>query len=162
MEQKDFDGCIATCKKGIEKGREAKVDYKLIARSFMRIGNAYKKQGKLEDAIRAYEDSLMEDRSEEVEKLLKQTRALKKKVALCVRPGPGARGCTLLPQAPPDVRYLSVFPLAASLTRYATPLRRPTKRRIVHRSRPRRRVKRAMSSSRPATMRPRWRCTPKP
>jgi len=79
MEQKDFDGCIATCKKGIEKGREAKVDYKIIAKSFLRIGNAYKKLGKLDDAIRAYEDSLMEDRSEEAEKLLKQTRALKKK-----------------------------------------------------------------------------------
>jgi len=79
MEQKDFDGCIAMCKKGIEKGREVKADYKLIARSFMRIGNAYKKQEMLDDAIRAYEDSLMEDRSEEVEKLLKQTRAAKKK-----------------------------------------------------------------------------------
>eukprot|EP00962_Isochrysis_galbana_P036032 scaffold12388_cov122-Isochrysis_galbana.AAC.2 len=88
MEQKDFDGCIATCKKGIEKGREAKVDYKIIAKSFLRIGNAYKKLGKLDDAIRAYEDSLMEDRSEEAEKLLKQTRALKKKVALCVQLSP--------------------------------------------------------------------------
>mmetsp|Transcript_45486 Transcript_45486/g.142289 ORF Transcript_45486/g.142289 Transcript_45486/m.142289 type:complete len:559 (-) Transcript_45486:125-1801(-) len=79
MEKKDFEGCIAMCKTGIEKGREAKADYKLIARSFMRIGNAYKKQGQLDEAIRSYEDSLMEDRSEEVEKLLKQTRAAKKK-----------------------------------------------------------------------------------
>ena len=37
--------CARRCKTGIEKGREAKADYKLIARSFMRIGNAYKKQG---------------------------------------------------------------------------------------------------------------------
>ena len=35
--------------------------------------------GQLDEAIRSYEDSLMEDRSEEVEKLLKQTRAAKKK-----------------------------------------------------------------------------------
>merc|ERR1712060_468718 len=37
------------------------------------------KQNMLAEAIRAYEDSLMEDRTEEIQKLLKQTVALKKK-----------------------------------------------------------------------------------
>jgi len=79
FEMKDYDGCIETCKKGIEIGRAARADYKLVAKSYARIGNAYKKQGMLAEAIRAYEDSLMEDRTEDVQKLLKQTTAAKKK-----------------------------------------------------------------------------------
>uniref|UniRef100_A0A7S0J1D4 STI1 domain-containing protein n=1 Tax=Calcidiscus leptoporus TaxID=127549 RepID=A0A7S0J1D4_9EUKA len=79
MEMKDFDGCVETCKKGIEVGRAARADYKLVAKAYARIGNAYKKQGMLSEAIRAYEDSLMEDRTEEVQKLLKQTSAAKRK-----------------------------------------------------------------------------------
>merc|ERR1712087_903676 len=79
MEMKDFDGCIETCKKGIEVGRSVRADYKLVAKSYLRIGNAYKKQNMLSEAIRAYEDALMEDRTAEVEKLLKAAQALKKK-----------------------------------------------------------------------------------
>jgi len=71
FEQKKHDECIATCKKAIEVGRAARADYKIVAKSFARIGNAYKAQDKYEEAIRAYEDSLMEDRVESVERLLK-------------------------------------------------------------------------------------------
>ena len=52
-----------------------RADYKLVAKAYMRIGNAYKRQGLLDEAIKAFEDSLMEDRTEEVQKLLKQARA---------------------------------------------------------------------------------------
>mmetsp|Transcript_3252 Transcript_3252/g.5469 ORF Transcript_3252/g.5469 Transcript_3252/m.5469 type:complete len:557 (-) Transcript_3252:445-2115(-) len=79
MEMKDYDGCRETCKKGIEVGRSVHADYKLVAKSYLRIGNAYKKQNMLAEAIRAYEDALMEDRTAEVEKLLKAAQALKKK-----------------------------------------------------------------------------------
>merc|ERR1712087_211737 len=64
---------------GIEVGRSVRADYKLVAKSYLRIGNAYKKQNMLSEAIRAYEDALMEDRTAEVEKLLKTTQAMKKK-----------------------------------------------------------------------------------
>ena len=47
LEQKDYDGCIETCKKGIEVGRSVRADYKLVAKAYMRIGNAYKRQGLL-------------------------------------------------------------------------------------------------------------------
>ena len=60
---------------GIKIGREVRADYKLVAKAYMRIGNAYKRQGLLAEAIKAFEDSLMEDRTEEVQKLLKQARA---------------------------------------------------------------------------------------
>merc|ERR1719198_2402364 len=71
FEQKTFDTCIETCKKAIEVGRAARADYKVVAKSFARIGNAYKAMDKLEEAKRAYEDSLMEDRVDDVEKRLK-------------------------------------------------------------------------------------------
>merc|ERR1719440_2570426 len=71
FEQKKFDTCIETCKKAIETGRAARADYKIVAKSFARIGNAYKAMDKLEEAKRAYEDSLMEDRVDDVEKQLK-------------------------------------------------------------------------------------------
>merc|ERR1719316_2618245 len=71
FEQKKFDDCITKCKEAIEVGRSMRADYKVVAKSFARIGNAYKAQDKLEEAKRAYEDSLMEDRVEDVEKRLK-------------------------------------------------------------------------------------------
>merc|ERR1719198_947611 len=70
-EQKKFDECIEKCKKAIEIGRSMRADYKVVAKSFARIGNAYKAMDKLDEAKRAYEDSLMEDRVEDVEKRLK-------------------------------------------------------------------------------------------
>lgn len=71
FEQKQYDSCIETCKKAIEVGRSVHADYKIVAKSFARIGNAYKAMDKFPEAIKAYEDSLMEDRTEEVEKKLK-------------------------------------------------------------------------------------------
>merc|ERR1719152_599970 len=68
---KKHETCIETCKKAIEVGRAARADYKIVAKSFARIGNAYKAMDKLDEAKRAYEDSLMEDRVDDVEKRLK-------------------------------------------------------------------------------------------
>jgi len=80
FEQKDYEGCIEQCKKAIEVGRSERADYKIVGKSFARIGNAYQKMGKLDEAMRAYEDSLMEDRTEEVQKKLKACQATKKKM----------------------------------------------------------------------------------
>lgn len=82
FEQKEYDSCIEKCKKAIEIGRAARADYKVVAKSYARIGNAYKALGKLDDAIRAYEDSLMEDRTADVEKKLKLMQAEKKKAEI--------------------------------------------------------------------------------
>jgi hypothetical protein len=166
MEQKDFDGCIATCKKGIEMGRAAKVDYKVIAKSFLRIGNAYKKQGKLEEAIRAYEDSLMEDRSEEAEKMLKQTRVLKKQVTLRLpsmdtsHVGVCVAATSL--SSSPHVPRLCLTALQPQRFALPPPLCRPTRTRTCLRRRPRRRAKRGTNFSRKESTPRRSRCTPKP
>merc|ERR1719502_2015358 len=79
FEQKAHDKCIETCKKAIEVGRANYADYKIVAKSFARIGNAYKAMDKLDEAKRAYEDSLMEDRVEDVEKRLKNLQKELKK-----------------------------------------------------------------------------------
>ena len=71
-EQKEYEECISKCKEAIEVGRNMRADYKVVAKSFARIGNAYKAQEKWDLAIRAYEDSLMEDRVQEVENRLKK------------------------------------------------------------------------------------------
>jgi len=72
FEQKEYDVCIEQCKKAVEVGRAARADYKIVAKSFARIGNAYKALEKFPEAIKAYEDSLMEDRTNEVETKLKK------------------------------------------------------------------------------------------
>ena len=59
-------------------GRSARADYKIVAKSYARIGNAYKAQGKLDEAIRAWEDSLMEDRTADIEAKLKKAQKEKK------------------------------------------------------------------------------------
>ena len=78
FEQGKYDECIADCEAAIEKGRELRADYKLIARAMTRIGNSLVKQGKLEEAIRIYNKSLTEHRSADtLERLNKAERALK-------------------------------------------------------------------------------------
>ena len=47
FEQKDYEKCIETCKKGVEVGREVKADFKIVAKSYARIGNAYIKQARV-------------------------------------------------------------------------------------------------------------------
>ena len=92
FEQGRYDECIKDCETAIEKGRELRADYKLIARAMTRIGNSQVKQGKLEDAISTYTKSLTEHRNADTLKRLNDTeRALKKAqeeayvdLALCV------------------------------------------------------------------------------
>jgi len=79
FEQKKFDECIEKCKKAVEVGRSMRADYKVVAKSFARMGNAFKAMDKLDEAKRAYEDSLMEDRVDDVEKRLKNLQKELKK-----------------------------------------------------------------------------------
>ena len=78
FEQGRYDECIADCETAIQKGRELRADYKLIARAMTRIGNSLVKQGKLEEAINTYNKSLTEHRSADtLERLNNAERALK-------------------------------------------------------------------------------------
>lgn len=42
FEMQEYQKCIETCEKAVEVGRENRADFKLIAKAFTRIGNAYK------------------------------------------------------------------------------------------------------------------------
>lgn len=70
FEKQDYDACIKNCDDAVEKGRELRVDYKLVARAMTRKGNALMKQGKLELAIDQYQRSLMEHRNADTLKRL--------------------------------------------------------------------------------------------
>ncbi|OQR92565.1 hypothetical protein ACHHYP_03500 [Achlya hypogyna] len=84
MELKEYDACIEQCKKAIEVGREHRADYALVAKAYVRIATAYIKQGETEAnlmaAIEAYERAQVENRTNDVEKKLKEA-ALKLKKA---------------------------------------------------------------------------------
>ncbi|KAJ0410880.1 hypothetical protein ATCC90586_007916 [Pythium insidiosum] len=75
LEMGDIDACIEDCQKAIEVGRANRADYQLIAKVFVRIGNAHLKRSEtvenLELAIAAYENAQVEFRSKDVEKKIK-------------------------------------------------------------------------------------------
>jgi stress-induced-phosphoprotein 1 len=83
LEMGEYDACIEDCKKAIEVGRANRADYALIAKVYVRIGNAYLKKGKdyvnLEAAIDAYEGAQMENRTKEVERKIKNLQLELKK-----------------------------------------------------------------------------------
>lgn len=66
FEKGDFQNCIDTCTKAAEEGRELRADFKVIAKSYARVGTAYEKLGDLAQAIDFYNMSLREHRTPEV------------------------------------------------------------------------------------------------
>lgn len=66
MELKDYDKAIETCKKAIEEGRVIYADFKIIAKSYARIGTAYERKGDLVNAVDNYKKSLTEHRTPDV------------------------------------------------------------------------------------------------
>ena len=80
---KDFDRCIEDCDKAVERGREVRADFKLLAKAMTRKGSSLVQQGKLEDAILIFNKSLTEHRNpdtlkklNDAEKTLKERKEL--------------------------------------------------------------------------------------
>ncbi|KAI1655338.1 hypothetical protein F4813DRAFT_367600 [Daldinia decipiens] len=63
FEKGDYQACIDACTKAIEEGRQIYADFKMIAKSYARIGTAYEKLGDLAAAIENYQKSLTEHRT---------------------------------------------------------------------------------------------------
>jgi len=62
FEKGEYDEAIKACEKAIEEGREIYADFKMIAKSYARIGLSYEKKGDLAKAIENYKKSLTEHR----------------------------------------------------------------------------------------------------
>ncbi|KAI1765632.1 heat shock protein [Hypoxylon sp. FL1150] len=63
FEKGDYQNCIEACTKAIEEGRQIYADFKMIAKSYARIGSAYEKLGDLSLAVENYQKSLTEHRT---------------------------------------------------------------------------------------------------
>lgn len=73
-EKGDFDAAIATCETAIEEGRGLRADYKVIAKSFARLGNSYLKKDDLVSAAKYFDKSLTEHRTPDVLNKLRTTQ----------------------------------------------------------------------------------------
>lgn len=83
IEQKEYQRCIDECLKAIEIAREKHNAYETIAKLFFKLGNAYAKLEKYDEAIKAYKDSMVEAPLKQVkEKLLEVERAKSEKERL--------------------------------------------------------------------------------
>ncbi|ORX50065.1 chaperone activator Sti1 [Piromyces finnis] len=80
-EMGDYDEAIKVCENAVDHGREIFADFKLIARAFHRIGNAYHKKGDFDNAIKFYNKSLAEHRTPQVLEVLRKTEKEKEEAA---------------------------------------------------------------------------------
>ncbi|KAK9903222.1 hypothetical protein WJX75_000014 [Coccomyxa subellipsoidea] len=72
FEMGEYEKCAADCDTAVEKGREARADYKIIARALTRKGNALMRQDRIEEAIQTYQKSLTEHRNADTLKRLQE------------------------------------------------------------------------------------------
>jgi len=79
FETKEFEKCVQICRNALEVGRENKASGPTLAKTWLRLGNAYLKQEKMNEAIEAYNKGLLEEWNDPLKQALKKAEALKKK-----------------------------------------------------------------------------------
>ncbi|KAL5817651.1 hypothetical protein ACOSQ3_026029 [Xanthoceras sorbifolium] len=84
LEMGKYEECIQDCDKAVERGRELRSDFKMIARALTRKGNALVKMAKCskdyEPAIETYQKALTEHRNPETLKKLNEAEKAKKEL----------------------------------------------------------------------------------
>lgn len=73
-EQGEYDKVIEDCERAVERGRELRADYKLVARAMTRKGNALVQLDRLEDAVDVYNKALTEHRTADTLQKLNETQ----------------------------------------------------------------------------------------
>lgn len=81
LESGDVDGCIADCKKAIQDNtdRQLRTDFKIIARAYARMGNAYLKVEDYDSAIAAFQKSSVEFTDPKVTRTLRDAERTRQK-----------------------------------------------------------------------------------
>uniref|UniRef100_A0A7C9FMX1 STI1 domain-containing protein n=1 Tax=Opuntia streptacantha TaxID=393608 RepID=A0A7C9FMX1_OPUST len=84
LEMGKYDECIKDCDKAVERGRELRSDFKMIARALTRKGTAFVKMAKTskdyEPAIEAFQKALTEHRNPDTLKKLNEAGRAKKEL----------------------------------------------------------------------------------
>lgn len=80
FEKGDYETTIKTCEDAVEKAREYRSGYQIIAKALARIGTTYLKQKNYKDAITYFEKSLTEHRTPDVLTKLRSTQKLLKEM----------------------------------------------------------------------------------
>jgi stress-induced-phosphoprotein 1 len=82
LEMGELDSCIEDCQKAVDWNKEynLRTDYKIIARAYARMGNAYAKKQDYDKAIECYEKSLLEYHDDKVYSKCNEMKKLKKKL----------------------------------------------------------------------------------
>ena len=79
-----YDECIKDCDKAVERGRELRSDYKMVARALTRKGTAFVKMAKVskdyEPAIECFQKALTEHRNPDTLKRLNDAERAKKEL----------------------------------------------------------------------------------
>jgi len=78
FERGDYNDCIDESKRALEVGAAHYADFKLKARAYLRMGNAYSKQEKWTEAVEAYTRSLTDHRTAECLEALNRAEKEKK------------------------------------------------------------------------------------
>ncbi|CAA7034187.1 unnamed protein product [Microthlaspi erraticum] len=84
LEMGEYDECIKDCDKAVERGRELRSDYKMVAKALTRKGTALGKMAKsskdYEPVIETYQKALTEHRNPETLKRLNEAERAKKEL----------------------------------------------------------------------------------
>lgn len=71
LEKGDLDGCLELCREAIKLGKSNYADYGLVAKAFARMGNAYLKHKRYQEAIDYYTKAQLEKKSNVVARKMK-------------------------------------------------------------------------------------------
>lgn len=79
LEMGEFDKCISTCTAAIERRYDVKADFLVISKIYNRLASCYTKMEKYDEAMAAYQKSLLEDNNRVTRCALKEVERLKEK-----------------------------------------------------------------------------------